>query len=47
MTIKKDQPVWPEWTGEDTAEDIGGGHFQLVDGQWQEILQQVMSADAN
>ena len=34
VTIKKDQPVWPEWTGEDTAETIDGTKFVLIDGVW-------------
>jgi len=40
VTIKKDQPVWPEWTGEDEAEDIGGQKYKLVDGQWVELEQE-------
>ena len=36
VTIRKDQPVWPEWTEDDEAEDIGGRQYQLVDGQWEE-----------
>ena len=35
VTIKKNQPIWPEWTGEDTAEDIGGIRFRLNDGKWE------------
>ncbi len=34
VTVKKDQPVWPEWTGEDTAEDIGGQEYVRNDGEW-------------
>ena len=39
VTIKEGQPVWPEWTGKDTAEDIGGKQFELVDEEWNEIKQ--------
>ena len=35
VTIKKNQPIWPEWKGEDTAEDIGGIRFRLNDGKWE------------
>lgn len=33
VTVKKDQPVWPEWTGEAEAEDISGKQYKLEDGQ--------------
>ena len=36
VTIKKGQPVWPEWISEDEAEDIGGKKYQLIDGEWTE-----------
>ena len=36
VTIKKDQPVWPEWIDEDEAEDIGGKKYQLTDDGWVE-----------
>ena len=34
VTVKKDQPIWPEWTGDDSAENIGGDRFIRVDGVW-------------
>ena len=34
VTVKRDQPIWPEWTGPDTAETIDGRHFTLTDGRW-------------
>ncbi|MBQ8963249.1 MAG: hypothetical protein IJ089_05575 [Clostridia bacterium] len=36
VTIKKDQTVWPEKTGEATATDLNGTHYELVDSVWQE-----------
>ncbi len=32
--IKANQPIWPERTGDNTASDIGGGRYRLVDGEW-------------
>ena len=37
VIVKKRQPVWPEWTGEDTAEAIDGTCYKLVDGVWYEV----------
>ena len=34
VTVKKDQDVWPEWTSEETAEDIGGKKYQKLDSVW-------------
>jgi hypothetical protein len=34
VTIKAGQEIWPEWTGEDTAENIAGNRFVAVDGVW-------------
>ena len=34
VTVKKDQSVWPEWTGKDAAEDIGGENYKRLDGVW-------------
>ena len=34
ITLKQNQPVWPEWTGEDTALTVGGDNFIRVNGQW-------------
>ena len=34
VTIKQDQPVWPEWTGENEAETQDGRRFVLEDGEW-------------
>ena len=38
-TIKKDQPIWLEWTDKDKAEDLGGNQYRLEDGQWVEITE--------
>ena len=37
VIVKKDQPVWGEWTGEDTAETIDGTCYKLIDGSWYEV----------
>ena len=34
VTLKGGQPIWPEWTGENTAEDIAGNKYVKVDGEW-------------
>ena len=34
VTMKKDQPVWAELTGETTAEDPEGNKYYLEDGEW-------------
>ena len=34
VETKKDQAIWPEWTGSDTAKDIAGGAYRLIDGKW-------------
>ena len=34
VTVKEGQPIWPEWTGENTAEDIAGNKYVKVDGEW-------------
>ena len=34
VTIKQNQPVWPEWTGENEAETQDGRRFVLEDGEW-------------
>ena len=34
ITIKKDQPVWPEWRGKKKAETIDGIKYVLVDDVW-------------
>ena len=34
VTIKKDQDVWPEWTGENAAEDIQDYTFTRNEGIW-------------
>ena len=34
VTIKEDQPIWPEWTGEDAATDIEGNDYVYRDGVW-------------
>ena len=34
VTIKEGQPIWPEWTGENTAEDIQDNQYERIDGIW-------------
>ena len=34
VTIKESQPIWPEWTGENTAEDIQDNQYERIDGIW-------------
>ena len=34
VTVKEGQSLWPEWTGENTAEDIAGNKYVKVDGEW-------------
>ena len=36
VIVKKDQPVWPEWVDDDTAEAIDGTCYKLIDGIWYE-----------
>ncbi len=34
VTVKEDQPIWPEWTGENIAEDIAGNGYVRVENEW-------------
>ena len=34
ITVKEGQSIWPEWTGENTAEDIAGNRYGQVGGEW-------------
>ena len=34
VTVKEGQAIWPEWTGENTAEDIAGNRYEQVEGEW-------------
>ena len=34
VTLRKGQPVWPEWTGMDSAADLNGRRFKWIDNQW-------------
>ncbi|MBQ8110403.1 MAG: hypothetical protein IJ124_09625 [Clostridia bacterium] len=34
VIIKEDQPIWPEWIGDDEAEDIVGNHYTRQDNVW-------------
>ena len=34
ITVKADQQIWPEWTGENTAEDIALNRYEQVEGEW-------------
>ena len=36
VIVKKGQPVWPELTGEDTAETIDGVCYRMINGIWYE-----------
>ena len=38
VTIKKDQPIWPEKTDENHATDLNGDHYELVDNVWQNSM---------
>ncbi|MBQ3270372.1 MAG: hypothetical protein IJH09_10670 [Clostridia bacterium] len=45
VTVKEGQPIWPEWTGEDSAEDIAGNRYERVDGVWHAEDEAVQSAE--
>ena len=45
VTLKEGQPVWPEWTGEDTAQDAAGKEFVLVDEVWYPKGEEPVSAN--
>ncbi len=34
VTMKKDQPIWPEFTGRDDAEDLNGANYTRVGEAW-------------
>ena len=34
ITLKQGQSVWPELTGEDTAQDLNGNRYERTDGVW-------------
>ena len=34
ITLKSGQPIWAEWTGDNTAEDIQGNRYIRIDGVW-------------
>ncbi|MBR2822196.1 MAG: hypothetical protein IKE24_00695 [Clostridia bacterium] len=34
VTVKKNQPIWPEWAGESEATDLQEGRYVLMDGIW-------------
>ena len=46
VTIKEGQSIWPEWTGENTAEDIAGNHYTRVDGVWYNAEEAPLPEDA-
>lgn len=46
ITLKKDQPVWPEWTDKDSAEDLNGDKYELVDEVWYKEDEVPMKAGA-
>ncbi len=39
VTIKKDQPIWPEWDTRKTAHDIGGRKYELTDDGWVDVTE--------
>ena len=45
VTVKKGQEIWPEWTGDATAEDIGGRKYTLSDTGWTEDESQQVAAE--
>ena len=45
VTMKEGQYVWPEWTGEDTAQDAAGKDFVLVDEVWYPKGEEPVSAN--
>jgi hypothetical protein len=47
ITLKKDQPIWPEWTGPDTAETVDGKYYHLTEDEWKLEETALMFADAN
>jgi hypothetical protein len=47
VTFKTDQAIWPEWTGEDSAKDIGGKQFVLIDGVWYNIQDAPSKSETN
>ncbi len=47
ITLKKDQPIWPEWTGPDTAETVDGKFYHLTEDEWKLEETALMFADAN
>ena len=34
VTVKSGQPIWPEWTDSETATDLEGRVYVLVNGVW-------------
>ncbi|MBR1559442.1 MAG: hypothetical protein IJ646_04290 [Clostridia bacterium] len=38
VTIKKDQPIWPEKSDETHAQDLNGTQYEQMQGVWQEAL---------
>ncbi len=39
ITVKKDQPIWPEWDTEKTAHDIGDKNYELTDDGWVDVTE--------
>ena len=37
VTLKKDQPIWPEKNSETKATDLNGTRYELVDNVWKEV----------
>ncbi|MBR2571410.1 MAG: hypothetical protein IKE30_04710 [Clostridia bacterium] len=46
VTIKEGQPIWPEWTDADSAEDLNGKKYELTDGVWYREEDEPMKAGA-
>ena len=46
VTVKEGQSIWPEWTGENTAEDIAGNQYTRVDNVWYNAEEAPLPEDA-
>ena len=46
VTVKEGQGIWPEWTGENTAEDIAGNQYTRVDNVWYNAEEAPLPEDA-
>ena len=46
ITLKEGQPIWPEWTDKDSAEDLNGDKYELMDEVWYKEDEVPMKAGA-